>query len=389
MRSNATVTVVGGGPAGCHFAIGLARAGVRVTILERAATTAGWRVGEWLSPEGKNELVRAALWERLPADVISPCETSCSIWSSEAPALSSFLTHPHGCAWHLDRVRFDAWLIDEARRAGVPFVAGAHVRSIDRRAGGFALDVDLAVGGASSRTRMLSDFVVDASGRSGRIGRALHDGATRWDSLCAVVAATTAAIDPAEAGIAIEAAPSGWWYSARLPNRTTIAAFFTDPDFVPKKIHVEDRAMEALLDAAPLTRARVPRPEVLGVVSAATRSCDRIAGERWLAIGDAALARDPLSGDGIASALRTATAAQAAFFGWSCGDPEALARYDAAGARMRERYFDARAAAYGMQHRFGELPFWQRRTGSRSCATPRRCGSAASGSWPAATLPGT
>ena len=109
-----------------------------------------------------------------------------------------------------------------------------------------------------------------------------------------------------------------------------------------------------------MTRARLPGVRAREVVAVVTRAFDRVAGDGWLAIGDAALSRDPLSGEGIAAAFRSAAAAGEALL----GDLEASSRYDANHARTRDAYLGARHAAYATQRRFEGAPFWARRLNS-------------------------
>ena len=35
-------------------------------------------------------------------------------WQRAEPTWTSFITNPYGCAWHVDRGRFDTWLVSQA-----------------------------------------------------------------------------------------------------------------------------------------------------------------------------------------------------------------------------------------------------------------------------------
>jgi len=349
------VAVVGGGPAGCSFAMAAARAGMDVLLFERSR---GRPLGEWLAPEGKTELQRAGLWQRLPLALASRCETVRVAWERPFPSEQSFITNPHGCAWTLDRAAFDAWLLAEAQAAGVTCAAGASVRQVRRAGRGWMLAVETA----QETTEVLADLVVDATGRAGALTRCLGRRMVWRDPLCAVVCTTKAGAP--DDGLAIEATSAGWWYSTRVPDGSMAAAFFTDPCLLPRGIRSDVECLHRLLDKAPMTRARLPGVQAREVVAVVTRAFDRVAGDGWLAIGDAALSRDPLSGEGIAAAFRSAAAAGEALPGWLCGDPEASSRYDANQARARDAYLGARHAAYATQRRFEGAPFWARRLNS-------------------------
>ena len=352
------VAVVGGGPAGCYFAIMAARAGIEVLLFDRARGRKRRSIGEWLAPEGKTALERAGLWQRLPATLASRCETLRVAWERPVPSARSFITNPHGCAWVLDRAGFDAWLLAQAELAGARCVAGASVQRARRTDGGWMLAIETAEDASEVR----ADFVVDATGRAGALTRSLGRRMIWRDPLCALVC--TAEPGAPEAGLAIEATSAGWWYSTRVPDGSMAAAFFTDPCLLPRGIRSNLDCLHRLMDEAPMTRARLPGVQARKVVAVVTRAFDRVAGDAWLAIGDAALSRDPLSGEGIAAAFRSAAAAGEALTGWLCGDLEASSRYDANHARARDAYLGARHAAYATQRRFEGALFWARRLNS-------------------------
>jgi flavin-dependent dehydrogenase len=100
-------------------------------------------------------------------------------------------------------------------------------------------------------------------------------------------------------------------------------------------------------------------------VPAASARLDRTAGPDWLAIGDAAASFDPLSSQGIGSALETGIAAAVACVRRLGGDADAFtdagARYEAAWTE----YEAGRMSYYGLERRWPEAPFWARRQAAR------------------------
>jgi flavin-dependent dehydrogenase len=79
------------------------------------------------------------------------------------------------------------------------------------------------------------------------------------------------------------------------------------------------------------------------------------AGGDWIAVGDAALAVDPVSSGGVTFALRSAIDATAAIL---MGDASAYRESIAAEAR---RYRQTRSEIYGWEQRFAGQEFWQAR----------------------------
>jgi hypothetical protein len=84
-------------------------------------------------------------------------------------------------------------------------------------------------------------------------------------------------------------------------------------------------------------------------------------GERWCAIGDAAMATDPLAGDGVVRAIRSALGAAArieqALGG--AGTPH-VAKADGARRRFID-YLGVRERYYSSEQRFAEGLYWRRR----------------------------
>jgi flavin-dependent dehydrogenase len=96
--------------------------------------------------------------------------------------------------------------------------------------------------------------------------------------------------------------------------------------------------------------------------SAASQYLDCVCGMDWIACGDAALALDPLSGQGILAALRTGIFAAYAAGDWiRGGESSALSRYQGFIDRTRDGYLQARRRYYSEELRWPECTFWQRR----------------------------
>jgi flavin-dependent dehydrogenase len=100
-----------------------------------------------------------------------------------------------------------------------------------------------------------------------------------------------------------------------------------------------------------------------GYCAAHTSWIEAAAGPGWLAVGDAALACDPLSSQGLFNALYSALMAANALRRALAGDADALADYQRTIARVVDAHRDNLAAYYSMESRWPTLPFWARRRG--------------------------
>ena len=164
----------------------------------------------------------------------------------------------------------------------------------------------------------------------------------------------------------IEAVEDGWWYSADLPDSCLVLAYMTDADLYARsqKQQSNNYCLQGLL-ATKHTQARVkPYIRKTGphIVPANSSRLDRAANGNWLAIGDAAMAFDPLSGQGMYKALESALRAARSIQEYWTGNSLALRDYALTMERDFERYFRMRRAFYSREQRWPQSVFWRRRS---------------------------
>ncbi|MBY5163708.1 NAD(P)/FAD-dependent oxidoreductase [Salsipaludibacter albus] len=376
------VVVAGGGPAGAVTACLLTRAGADVVVLERDGGPRP-RVGESLAPEVEPLLVELGAWTGFRALDPVPSGGTASAWGGPEILRHSHLVTPTGRGWHVDRGAFDRMLRSWASDAGATVVCGRGVTDVVGGSGGW--DVAVRAGSGRGRTsRVAADVVVDATGRRALVGRRL--GATRraFDRLVAV-ASHVPRRAPAEAGaVLVETAPDGWWYRAPAGRSRDAVVLLTDADVCAR---MGLSRLPAWSDAVAATRWIAPSGSAAdpawgpSTVTAATHRSDRRGDWRpWLAVGDAALAVDPIAGSGIVRALRTGMAGAdvvlrllgAAGDDGHDGRESALVAHERALDADTTVHLAERAALYATERRF-DTTFWRRRlavVGSRPPAAP-------------------
>ncbi|MEK6252945.1 MAG: FAD-dependent oxidoreductase [Actinomycetota bacterium] len=298
------VAVVGGGPAGCAAAVTAAHCGMGVTLY----TMPPWRrarMGESLPP-GTVELVEDVFGAGAfrEGDHLRSLGNR-SMWGGAEMESADFMFNPLGSGWHLDRAAFDAALVDVVRQEGVNVAPG-------RPEG--------------------ADFTIDATGRRAHVARSFGAKRIRLDRLVAMLWSEQDR-GGSDATTTVEAAENGWWYTAPVSGHRRITAFMTDADLLPP-----------------------PRERRGAIVTdASTGHLDRIAGERWLAVGDAAVSFDPLSSQGIlASVLMGREAGRAV----AAGDTTSYAGTYRA---LLHDHLVHQASYYGIERRWSNAPFWARR----------------------------
>jgi flavin-dependent dehydrogenase len=349
------VVVLGGGPAGVGAATALAQLQRTVVLFEPSGYDQP-RAGETLSAEVRPLLAALGLGNRGVSTYL-PFRGVRSAWGSPNLVGRDSIAHPLGDGWHVDRARFDEELARDAAAAGVSVrLRCGHCR-VDRTSQGFALRP--AEGEAAA-----GRFLIDASGRGAPASRAVL-GESRWLQFDRLVALLGRMALPgsqtAEPELLVEAEQNGWWYSAPQPDGTLLVALMTDSDLPPARGRsgLTERWVSALA-CTTHTSARVEAGKLLGPVRPVRADSgfllpDR--GHRWRAIGDAAMGCDPLTGNGVVCALRSAISAAAEIH--RALDAEEPFQADPPGAFAE--YLDRRARYYLREGRWPSALFWARR----------------------------
>lgn len=354
------IVVVGGGPAGTATAMRLARDGRAAVVVERSGYQRH-RMGETLPPIVNRELAELGLFDVFLAMDPLPSHETASAWGHGAVAARSFVFDPFGHGWHVDRARFDEMLADAAEAAGATVVRRAHVRGVARSGGG---GLTVTIEGRAGLFELRAAQVVDASGRSAQVARSLGAVGRRLDRLVAVSVVCQLEAGAAVGDTFVEAVAEGWWYVSPLPGHRRMISMFTEAAIARSQRLAEPsgwwEALSRTEHIVSLARQGGPtsRPTI---VSAASRVLEPAAGDCWIAVGDAALAVDPLSSSGVSTAF--ASAGRAIEVLTAPADVRACAAGDYARwvASKAERLVDDRARYYGLEDRFTDLPFWRAR----------------------------
>jgi flavin-dependent dehydrogenase len=250
-----------------------------------------------------------------------------------------------------------------AEEAGAQVLRKVRVRHIcSSTDAGWRLEVDRPTGKESIDCALL----IDASGRASFVGR--HVGAERseYDALIGVYAFFRAPTDQNDTRTMVEAARDGWWYSSYLPEAGLIAAFMIDAHSLPRGSRAWHAYWRHQLDATTYTRSRVDEAELVGkihTIRANSYQMSRVAGENWLAIGDAAMAFDPQSSQGLYRALNSAIEASSVVQQYFAGDRTGFGHYESRQQQRFTRFLDMRSAYYGREMRWRDSAFWQQRAG--------------------------
>jgi flavin-dependent dehydrogenase len=279
------IVVIGGGPAGSATAIICARAGLRVTLVERSAFPRQVP-GDTLHPGVLPLLRTLGVENQVLAAGFVRHEGHCVKWDGP-PRFVPFGSDSKGLwrglqAW---RPRFDAILLERVRQLGVCIEQPSQPRLLRRGWG-------KVIGIVTDQGPLDANFVVDATGTRGwltqQLGLKMECVSPR---LTACYGYATGSCPERDAVPALSADAAGWTWVARVRSqiyqwtRLNFDGQRPDPDWLPAEL--------AKLKACQPTRG----------ADVTWRIASSPAGPGYFLVGDAAAALDPCSSHGVLRAL--------------------------------------------------------------------------------------
>lgn len=349
------IVVVGAGPAGAAVAKHLADAGRKVLLVD-GGPAPELKIGESLPGAARALLRDLGLLHAVMEGGHLPYYGNVSAWGSDTPVALDSIRDPSGPGWHLNRAVFDTAVRAAAVAAGAVRVAarlGSLVEAGSGAAAGWHVTLD-------DGTRIAARFVIDASGRPAACARHLGIGRQADTPLLALYAWGPDA--STDRRTLIEAVPEGWWYTAPQPEGRRVAALHVRPDAAAgaksptQWIAALEQTRHVRLCCDLAGDWTPPRGTLAG------GAClDQAAGERWLAVGDAALAYDPLAAQGLFNALYTALRGGQAVNAALNGDDGLIQTYAERLKQVRATYCERLLHHYRSEQRWADQPFWWER----------------------------
>ncbi|WGV20098.1 tryptophan 7-halogenase [Pseudomonas putida] len=275
------IVVLGAGPAGAATAVGLRRLGYAVTVVS------DWR--RFAAVEGVSQRVLEGLRHAGLGGALSQAAMPASRqvrWNGQHLQMNQeFL---------LDRQRFDRALRGDLQRAGVSVVEG-RVREVAHEGGHRVRLEDGQV--------LEADFLVEARGRQAPLA------ADRLRGPETVSLLNVWQGSPGAPASAVESLADGWAWMARLEDGRCYWQVTLDAAGLPGKAGLADycaarRGCSTLV--AELFDQQALAPAQVHARSSTAILAGECVGQDWIRVGDAAMAVDPLSGNGIFQSLSSA-----------------------------------------------------------------------------------
>jgi flavin-dependent dehydrogenase len=273
-----------------------------------------------------------------------------SLWPAPSRHGRPAIIDPYGPAWHVERGAFRSSLAAVAGEAGVSLFSEGRVHATAQRRGW-----QLTCGAQT----IDAPFLIVASGRHGLPIRS-NVAHRSVDRLVAVVGRCEQGRGGPESRLIIEAGPDGWWYRCPGSDGFQQVAFLSDVDLVRATSRADSNWF-----ARSLAQTDVGQELsvcALQTFAADTYYRDAVVGRDVVLIGDAAMAGDPLAGDGVTWAVTSAL--RAADIVLSCSEEReaALEQYSEAVATRFMQFMQARSETYGRVTQWSNFLFWARRT---------------------------
>ncbi|MGY4818348.1 flavin-dependent monooxygenase QhpG [Pseudomonas chlororaphis subsp. piscium] len=338
--------ILGAGPAGAAVALGLRRLGYEVALVSE------WRrfpALEGVSLRVLEALRGAGLGRALEA----------GLQASRRQVAWNGQSHGQNVEYLLDRPRFDRGLREDLREAGVELIEG-RVLEVQSSSSGHRLRIE-------GQAERFADFLVEARGRqapalSKELGKGLRGPETlsllnRWQGAPGATASAVHSLEDGWAWMARQADGQCYWQltvdvaSAALPGKAQLL------DYCRQRRQGSALAREFFADG--------PEHDLqLHARSSTAILCPQVCGDHWIRVGDAAMAVDPLSGNGIFQSLSSALQAPAVI-NTLLQRPERAALAQRFHAQRVEQLFLRFARIgrdfYADEQRWAERPFWQAR----------------------------
>ncbi|PPU94764.1 hydroxylase [Xanthomonas populi] len=305
------VLIIGGGPAGCAAAIVLAQQGWQVTLLEKEQHPR-FHIGESLLPMNVPILERLGVLEHVRGIGVLKRGADFRIdnGGDNTFRFSRALDAKADVAFQVPRAQFDhVVLFERARAVGVDAREQVKVEQVSFEGEQPVLQARGVEGEQHFRPR----YLLDASGRDTFLGNrfklkradAKHQSAALFSHFCGV------ARRPGEdaGNISIYRHVHGWMWLIPLPDDIMSVGAVCYPEYLTtRKGDSEGFFMRTLALNAEVT-ARMHGAERVAQEHATGNDayeCTRMAGPRWLMLGDAYTFVDPMFSSGVFLAMHSA-----------------------------------------------------------------------------------
>jgi flavin-dependent dehydrogenase len=310
------VLIIGGGPSGSCAGAALARAGLKVRILE-SSDFAEPRIGESLLPYCNALFEQIGAWEKIEAAGFirkygAEFETTDGTQRVQNIFAKGYIPHLD-YTYQVERLRFDQLMLDHAVEKGCKLDTTTEIETATEHPNHISLQTQ---DGQTLKTRWL----IDASGRRRFLGKhwKLPTEPNPYPSRVAVFNhfKNAARASGSEAGnIIITRQKKGWFWQIPINEDTTSVGYVSLSADLRNSSQCPHAWFEQNVAQSPAVAERLKAAEPCGDYKTTTdysHMFEHFCGERYFLVGDAATFSDPIFSSGVYLGLESALAASQA-----------------------------------------------------------------------------
>lgn len=305
------VLVIGGGPGGSTAATLLARNGFDVLLLERERFPR-FQIGESLLPFNNDVFARLGILDKLKAGDFVPKYGAEFVTGDGARGYTfrfdENLPEPHDRAFQVTRAKFDELLMETATAAGVQVRQETNVTGVD------VSDPKRVVVTTAAGETLEARFVVDASGHASVLGSKIGRRA-QIEQLKSVATFAHYRNVPRPSGreagnIVVVVLRDAWFWMIPITPEVMSVGLVASRDHVKSCGLRPEELLERTIRETPYTAERMKDAERVSDVRTRkdfSYAMERIVGENFALVGDAAGFLDPIFSTGVYMAMRSAS----------------------------------------------------------------------------------
>ncbi len=353
------VIIVGKGIAGLVLSCLLSQKGIAHVVLGREGNTPDFALAETLPPSAIPLLKKIGLLNLFEHIAIQKTYGYHSLWGSDRVVDHNFyFQSPNAYGLKLNKRTLLAALEEKQAEFIVTY---DHQFRLENQGDSFGVFCNRGPNAYQINGR----YVIDATGRNRAVLNSLGINSIEYDTLTAYSCHLPRIKHPSLThSVFAESFEQGWGIVSGLNEMQNVITLFTDKLNLEQSLFKQYTNWPALLSGTRYLKYFLTGDDLVRIKGALANSsrAASISGPNWLALGDAAMAFDPLSSHGITNAIYTASeAAQTLDLHLNYNQPVALRAYGAALSAIFDQYITNKNRLYAQESRWPESIFWRKR----------------------------
>ena len=334
----------------------LSKKGIAHKLIAREEKLRPLALGETLPPSALPLLNSLGLLEMFEEGAIKRTTGYLSCWGTDGVTDHNFFSNrPFQYGLKLNKEKLTQ-LLEEQQKAHIVY---------------FKQSISVAIEGEQEVKVMLDNaevlnasYLVDATGRKRVLSKELTIPELSFDNLTALTChLPQMKISGLPHGVYIETFEKGWGIVSALSEAENVMTLYTTKEEVAKSGFADYSNWSEILNNTNHLKLYLSPQTDLKVIGGKANSSrlSSIAGKNWLAIGDAAMAFDPLSSHGITSGVYTASrAVEVIEADLNEKESGAMQAYADQLCAIFNTYQQQKQSLYRQEQSWSESPFWQK-----------------------------